>query len=153
VLYVSILAKHTRFSDLLPASDLAGSSFAGFDCDSLGGWGLDSFLVGSGFCSCLDWSGLVSCLGCSCLGCSCSPDGCDEVSWSLDAGSLGSSLASCLPPAGGSPPSSSLTTSCPTVTVSSSLTRNSLMVPAWGAFSETSILSVSMVAISSSCST
>mmetsp|Transcript_8836 Transcript_8836/g.11031 ORF Transcript_8836/g.11031 Transcript_8836/m.11031 type:complete len:222 (+) Transcript_8836:613-1278(+) len=65
---------------------------------------------------------------------------------SLDSSFFGSSLA---PPAGPSP-SSIFTKSWPTVTVSSTSTKRSVIVPLTGAFTSTSILSVSMVAIVSS---
>jgi hypothetical protein len=151
------LVTHTRRSSRLPGMAGLGSSFGGVGLESFfGGVGLDSCLGGSGFDSCLGGAGLSSSAGLLSsfgLDCSCSPEGCDAVSWSLDAASFGSDDPSCVLPPDGSPPASSLTRSCPTVTVSSSLTRNSLIVPASGAFTATSILSVSMVAISSSCST
>ena len=133
--------------------------------------------------------GLLSCLGgpdsffwaadeglpspcCGWLG-SCSDCGSEELGWSSGAGAFGSWPPFSFCPPLGAPPSSIFTMSCPTVTVSSSLTRNSDIVPASGQLTATSIytvfaceldspniqtrcirtLSVSMVAISSSCST
>jgi len=65
--------------------------------------------------------------------------GSDAVGWPLDAGALGSEPASCFSPPCGAPPSSIFSRSCPTVTVSSSFTKNSLTVPASGALTATSI--------------
>lgn len=65
--------------------------------------------------------------------------GSEEVDWSSEAGLLGSWFACSFSPDCGAPPSSNFTRSCPTVTVSSSLAKNSLMVPASGALTATSI--------------
>ena len=66
--------------------------------------------------------------------------GSDEVGCSLLAGALGSELAVSDPPASfGGSPCSSFASSCPTVTVSSSLANNSSIVPASGALTATSI--------------
>jgi hypothetical protein len=73
--------------------------------------------------------------------------GSEDVGWSLDIASFGSEEIALHFYA------SNFTKSCPTVTVSSSLTRNSFLMPVSGALTATSILSVSMVAIYSSCST
>jgi hypothetical protein len=103
------------------------SDFFGSDC--LGGG--DSFL-GSGFFSCDGGGGILdpSFFGGS---------GSEDVGWSFDAGSLGSVVPFSFSPPSGAAPSSIRTKSCPTVTVSSSFARNSLMVPASGALTATSI--------------
>jgi len=140
------------------------SIFFGSDCFGGG----DSFF-GSGFFSCAG-GGVGSSFGFDSSFFESS--GFDEVDWSLVAGSLGSEAPFSFSPPEGAPPSSRRTKSCPTVTVSSSFARNSLIVPASGALTATSIwggkgqrssslqtarprltLSVSIVAISSSCST
>lgn len=148
---------HTRRSSLLPngASDFLDS--LAFDAD-------DAFLGGSCFGEscfgdvCFEGSCVVSCFDvcgwfcdggegdccdddCSCwvLFCAFEGSGSDAVDWSLDAGPLGSWPACCFSPSCGAPPSSNFTRSCPTVTVSSSFARYSLIVPAWGALTATSI--------------
>jgi hypothetical protein len=148
---------------------MAGSSFldaSGFFCGGGdgGGLGFDSCFGGSGFDSCFGGSGFFSGSGAfSSFG------GAGFDSSFSSAGAFGSSFAGFFLSPDGSPPSSILTKSCPTVTVSSSLTKNSFIVPAEGALTATSIynfvrrkfavetrrhtLSVSIVAISSSCST
>lgn len=63
----------------------------------------------------------------------------EEVGCDSDAGSLGSEPAFSFSPPWGAPPVSIFIRSCPTVTVSSSFTRNFLMVPASGALTATSI--------------
>lgn len=124
----------TRFSSRLPmlGADFFASSFcSGFE-------GFDSCFVGAGLDSCFGGSG--SFLGSGCFGFSVSPDGCDEVFWSSEAASFGSDLAgSSLPPSGAEAPSSMTAISWPTVTVSSSLTLISLITPATGALTATSI--------------
>ncbi len=99
-------------------------------------------------------AGLLGCFG---AGASCFAGGAAGlVSWGLGsgafacsvcvsgAGSLGSSLGASFDSAAGwspdgAPPTSMRTKSWPTTTVSSSLARNSLMTPASGAFTATSI--------------
>lgn len=116
----------TRRSSRLPSTGLAGFS-AGADDAFFG----VSFLGGAGF---EGSAGLDSDLG----------SGLDSGSAglaSVEAGSsFGASLDSALsPPSGGAPPASILAMSWPTVTVSSSLARSSVMVPASGALTATSI--------------
>ena len=101
---------------------------------------------------CFGASGLV---GGGCSGCLGSGAGClsDSAFFSSRAGSglvsffppLCADGSGFSPPALGEPPSSMRTRSCPTVTVSSSLTRNSLMVPASGALTATSIYVLSVL--------
>ena len=96
------------------------SFFGGSDFFSGGGLGFEAGLLSS-FGSDFDGSGS------------------EEVGCSLDAGSFGSFLAGFAPSSGGAPPVSSFTKSCPTVTVSSSFANSSLIVPASGALTATSI--------------
>jgi hypothetical protein len=103
------------FADLLCSFGAGGSCFAGVD----GAAGFGSGALGSGASFC---SGCVSGVGC--------------LGPSLGA-SLASSAAGLSPE--GAPPSSMRAKSWPTVTVSSSLTSNSLRTPASGAFTATSI--------------
>ena len=160
-------SRRTLFSPRLspPKDEGSGlfSSFFDVGFSSRGGGEEGSF-------SCFGGAG-VSFFGSSCFGFSSFfATGLDVVGCLSEAGSFGGALASCLPPLPPSP-GSSFAMSCPTVTVSPSLTRNSLIVPASGAFTETSIwgrcvsrthqkspsclrtLSVSIEAISSSRST
>lgn len=126
--------KPTLRSSLLPNGDSAADGFGDPFKGSFGGSGFfsGSFFSGLGggggadlssFCGgSLDFSGFGS----------------ELVGCSGGAGSLGSCFASCCPPPPAAP-GSSLTSSCPTVTVSSSFARNSLMTPASGALTATSI--------------
>ena len=65
--------------------------------------------------------------------------GSEDEGWSEGAGDFGSWPPCSFSPPLGSPPSSSFKRSCPTVTVSSSLARKSLIVPGSGALTATSI--------------
>lgn len=114
----------TRCSPRSPRA--AGASLAGF------GGGAGAFFSGAEG----GGAGLLS----SCLG-----SGFDSGS-GLDSGFFSSSLsldsalgADSPAPSGGAPPSSNRMRSWPTVTVSSSFARNSLIVPASGALTATSI--------------
>jgi len=102
------------FESAFLGSDFGASFFdSGFDSDFFSGAGasfFDSSFLGAG----------------------------SEDAGSLDSDSLESDSVLFFPPSGG-PPSSRRSKSCPTVTVSSSLTRNSLIVPASGALTAISI--------------
>ena len=65
--------------------------------------------------------------------------GSEDDGWSSGAGAFGSWPPFCFSPPFGGPPSSNFRRSCPTVTVSSSLARNSFIVPGSGALTATSI--------------
>ena len=125
-------ALHTRRSSRFPSTGLCLES----DFDSVCFGGGDSFF-GSGFFSLgAGGGGLDSSLG---FGSSFDGLGSEDVGCSLEAGSFGvESAFSSFPPSGG-PPSSRRRRSWPTVTVSSSFTKNSLIVPASGALTATSI--------------
>jgi hypothetical protein len=123
----------TLRSSLLPNGDSVARSF---DSVFLGSafFGSEGFEGGEGGVS---FSGLEASsfdFGSSFFG-----SGSEVVGLSPDAGSFAASPPSSFPPSAGLSPSSSLTISCPTVTVSSSLARNSLIVPAAGALTATSI--------------
>ncbi len=126
----------TRRSSRLPKSgaEVLGFESVFFGSDCLEGAGS---LFGSGFFPCEGDGVLDSSFG---FGSSfMDGSGSEDVDWSLEAGSLGSDAAFSFSPPEGAPPSSRRTKSCPTVTVSSSLARNSLIVPASGALTATSI--------------
>ena len=127
---LQMTSRNTRFSLRLPApkGETWGfvSSFLDVDFSSLRGGDscLGGVLSSRG-------GGAVSFLASSCLGISSFfGSGC-----SFETGFFVGALAS-LPPS----PVSSFAMSCPTITVSPSLTSNSLIVPAAGALTETSIL-------------
>ena len=85
-----------------------------------------------------------------------SPMGGTSMSAVGPAAAAGASFAAAfLPPffAGAAPPSSSVHTACPTLTLSPSLTRTSLTIPAAGALTSMVTLSVSIWAMTSSTST
>ena len=132
---LQMTSRNTRFSVRLPGpkGETWGfvSSFLDVDFSSLRGGGscLGGVLSSRG-------GGAVSFLASSCLGISSFfGSGPEAVGCSFEAGFFVGALAS-LPPS----PVSSFAMSCPTVTVSPSLTSNSLIVPAAGALTETSIL-------------
>ena len=126
------------------SSALRGSFVEGWlsSCISLdrgndGGDGLSVFVSGSNRC------GSVFCVSNFCDSGPWDSDfwgrGSEEVACSLVADAFGSEPPCFLPLSAAAPLTSSLTRSCPTVTVSSSLARNSLIVPASGALTATSI--------------
>ena len=137
----------TRRSSRLPR----GAASLGFDSGFLGSWGFGagSFGAGGSFAGglgLLSWgwgsdffSGGGRADSCCVSASSFLGSGSEDDGWSSGAGALGSWPAFCLSPPFGGPPSSNFRRSCPTVTVSSSLARNSLIVPASGALTATSI--------------
>jgi len=145
--------QHTLRSSLLPNGALPLAPFDSLGLEEgvlseescFGGLGLGSCLGGLGLDTCFGGSGFFSGGGggdfvvSSDLDWSFAGSGSDEVACDSDAGSLGSELAFSFSPPWDAPPVSIFTKSCPTVTVSSSFTRNSLIVPASGALTATSI--------------